>query len=79
VASRFSFETGERNGETLGFHAPENMPYYLSEHELLSLSDDLFEKMSEGPTVNKLFATSQKMNYIDFSRTLSEHFPNIAV
>lgn len=78
VASRFSFETGERAGETLGFHSPENMPYYLSENELLTLSNDLFEKMSDGPAVSKLYATSQKMKYIDFSRMLSEHFPNIA-
>lgn len=70
LANRFSYETGTRTGQTFGFHAPENMPYYLSEHELLEISGHLFNKIKDDSILAKLHAASQEMNYSDFSTLL---------
>lgn len=67
LASRFSYETGVRTGQTFGFHAPENMPYYLSEHELLEISVHLFNKIKDVDLLTKLHSSSNEMNYADFS------------
>lgn len=67
LASYFSYETGPRIGQTFGFHAPENMPYYLSEQELLELSCHLFKKIKDVSILTKLHAASTQMNYSDFS------------
>lgn len=73
LASRFSYETGPRSGQTFGFHAPENMPYYLSEHELLELSGHLFNKIKDLSVLSKLQAASMQMNYSDFSTLVLEN------
>lgn len=77
LASRFSYETGVRTGQTFGFHAPENMPYYLSEAELLEISGHLFNKIKDEPLLAKIHTASMQMNYADFSRQLLNTFPSI--
>lgn len=79
LASRFSYETGSRTGQTFGFHAPENMPYYLSEPELLEISDHLFNKIKDDSILTKLYAASMQMNYSDFSSLVVKNFqlPNL--
>jgi hypothetical protein len=68
LAGRFSYETGVRLGRTFGFHAPENMPYYLSERELLEMSGHLFNKIKDTALLGKLNDASMQMGYSDLSR-----------
>lgn len=70
LADRFSYETGIRTAPTFGFHAPENMPYYLSEFELLDISGHLFNKIKDDAVLTKLHTASMQMNYADFSSLL---------
>lgn len=76
LANSFSYETGVRTGKTFGFHAPENMPYYLSEAELLNLSEHLFNKIKDDSLLTKLYNASKLMNYSDFAKLIIEKFPS---
>lgn len=75
LASRFSYETGTRGDDTFGFHAPENMPYYISESELIGLSTHLFNKVKDIDMLNRFHAASMNMKYYDFAEMIRARLP----
>ncbi|MDD2366036.1 MAG: DUF5672 family protein [Desulfuromonadaceae bacterium] len=77
LAGRFSFETGERTGDTFGFHAPENIPYYLAEAELLGISDHLFNKVKDDSILGRMLTASTQRGFADFSSMIAENIVRI--
>jgi hypothetical protein len=45
LATQFSYETGPLREDVFGFHAPSNMPLFVSEDDLLETVDDLKRKI----------------------------------
>ena len=47
LAAQFSFENGPLNKNTLGFHGPDNFPFFFTEVDLIKYSDNIILRISQ--------------------------------
>lgn len=46
IANKFSFESGRLNRDVLGFHGPQNFPFFFNESDLIRYSDAIVSRLS---------------------------------
>lgn len=63
LAARFSYETGPFREQVFGFHAPNNMPFFVSEDDLLETVDDLKRKILGRPGVEQFIQHAHIRGY----------------
>jgi len=63
LAGRFSYETGPVRLDVFGFHAPNNMPLFVSEKELLETAKELRLKIQGRPGFDQFIQNAAFMGY----------------
>ena len=63
LAKRFSYQSGPLDNEIFGFHSPENLPFFIPEPDLISVANEIIERIPQPLIMLGFLANCKKVNF----------------